>query len=365
MHDLSFVIIESVAQLRAKSLPWDALWERSEVTIPTARAELLAQWVEQFAPKTKIRVIVVQQGEKWVAALPLMSTKVRRVLSAGALCGSTWAPGGALLVDPNIDNTKIMDLLIQAIQKLPWQLMWLQNIRLDLDCWRAFREAASRANMAHDVDVEYSLGLLDTKREWEAYKATWSKKHRNKMSNCERRLAKHGETRYVMRIPIGAEEVAAVMSQALKIEDRSWKGGAGSSVVKRGENAYLLRQAKQLAEWNQMEMHFLECNGIPVAFAYACYSKGVRHLCKIGYNPEYASISPGQLLFSRILEQAHRNPECQVVNFFGHLTHAISRWNPTSHSMGRIVLAPGRTLGRLALHFYLRTHRATLDNDKM
>ena len=50
MADLRLVTIESVAELAPVADRWDDLWQASEAVLPTLRADLLALWVEQFAP---------------------------------------------------------------------------------------------------------------------------------------------------------------------------------------------------------------------------------------------------------------------------------------------------------------------------
>jgi len=74
--------ITSVDQLRSVGAMWDDLWWRSEVTLPTARAELVAQWVEQFAPNRPFHALVVETAGKWTAALPLVEARLGHVLSA-------------------------------------------------------------------------------------------------------------------------------------------------------------------------------------------------------------------------------------------------------------------------------------------
>ena len=57
-----------------------------------------------------------------------------------------------------------------------------------------------------------------------------------------------------------------------------------------------LRQSRQLAQWGQLELAFLECGEQAVAFCYGLTAKGVFHSLKIGYDPAYADCAPGQLL---------------------------------------------------------------------
>ena len=51
VNSLHTIHLTSVADLRAEAAAWDDLWQRSDVSLPLVRAELLAQWVEHFAPR--------------------------------------------------------------------------------------------------------------------------------------------------------------------------------------------------------------------------------------------------------------------------------------------------------------------------
>ncbi len=50
MNSYHPIHLTSVAALRTNAAAWDDLWQRSDVSLPLLRAELLAQWVEHFAP---------------------------------------------------------------------------------------------------------------------------------------------------------------------------------------------------------------------------------------------------------------------------------------------------------------------------
>ena len=77
------VQIDSLAGLRAAAADWDDLWWRSEVTMPTCRAELVAGWVEQFAPRADFRALVVEDQGQWVAAGPGRESIARKCRGAG------------------------------------------------------------------------------------------------------------------------------------------------------------------------------------------------------------------------------------------------------------------------------------------
>ena len=128
MNSLRTIHLTSVADLRAEAAAWDGLWQRSDVSLPLVRAELLAQWVEHFAPRADFHALVVADQSRWVAALPLVSCRVGRLIPAGGLPCNPWAPCGDLLCDAAAaDNDAAMDLLVAAAAELPWPLLWLRR----------------------------------------------------------------------------------------------------------------------------------------------------------------------------------------------------------------------------------------------
>src|SRR3972149_5293608 len=100
MSEFHLVHLTSAAALRNAATAWDDLWWRSDVTLPTVRAELLAQWLEQFGGKAEFHALAVESGGHWVAALPLVSRRIAGVIRAGSLPCNPWLPCGDLLIDP-------------------------------------------------------------------------------------------------------------------------------------------------------------------------------------------------------------------------------------------------------------------------
>ena len=142
--------IDSPVALRAVAAAWDDLWQRSDVTLPTVRAGLVAQWIECFAPRARVRGLLVweddgsrvqgpgfrEEGEKGrkgeeetplspspflpffpspfpatrhappatrlVAALALAGRRAKGVLPVGDLPSNYWSASGELLLDPAV-----------------------------------------------------------------------------------------------------------------------------------------------------------------------------------------------------------------------------------------------------------------------
>ena len=74
-------VLNSIEQLLDNASAWDRLWERSPVTLPTVRAELIAEWVTHFAPAARFHGLVVRQGAEMVAGLPIIGRRVGGMLN--------------------------------------------------------------------------------------------------------------------------------------------------------------------------------------------------------------------------------------------------------------------------------------------
>jgi CelD/BcsL family acetyltransferase involved in cellulose biosynthesis len=343
MSPLVLTCVNSVADLRRKASLWDDLWWRSEVVIPTARVELLTLWLERFAPDASFYAPVVEQDGKWIAALPLVRGRVARVFRAAYSPGFdfttvVWVHGGGLLADRDADLEGVMIGLVRGLTGL--SLVRLEDIALDSPHWRAFRDAATRAGMANSHEGEYQVGWIDIDHDWDACRIGWSRSHRQRIAKALRRLAEVGQVNFKTHNGCDPEEVEAHVRRGFEIEDRSWKGEAGGSVIRRGHLPFYLEQAKQLARWRQLELNFLELDRKPIAFLYSYKAKGVYQAFKIAFDPQYAEHSPGHILLYHTLESLYRDPECRAIDFMGPIADTAARWRPSVYRKGNLTVIP-------------------------
>jgi CelD/BcsL family acetyltransferase involved in cellulose biosynthesis len=325
---------------------WDRLWERSEVTIPTARAELVALWLEHFAPKGKARVLAVEDGGELVAALPLIGRKIGRLVSAGDVTWNYWSPNGELLVDPTADEAA-MDLLVDGLGGLPWPLLWLEMVPLEHSSWKAFLAAIKRRGLALDVHRRYEIPVVQLDGCWEDYLAGRSKNLRRSMRKDARQLEEQGDVELQLCADFTPEDVASHLRRAFEIERRSWKGRGGSTVLNvPGMFDFYCRQAERLAAWGCLRLALLCHRGEPIAFDLGWVAKGVYHSFKVSYDERYRHVAPGQLLRARLIETLFAAGDIRTIDFQGPATDALASWSNSSYPIGRIVVGLGGARSR-------------------
>jgi CelD/BcsL family acetyltransferase involved in cellulose biosynthesis len=348
---LRTIHIESLDALRAMAAAWDDLWRRSEATLPSLRADMLAQWVEQFAQPDDFHAVAIEADGRLAAAMPLVRRRIAGVIEAGAMPCNEWSASGDLLLDPS--EGRALDAMATAIRELPWPLLWLDEAMLDAPRWQALQEVFVREGMTVAKHPRWQVGRVEIDHDWPAYKANWSRKHRQKMAWSLRRLVARGKVRLTVRSQWSPDEVATAMQQCFEIEDHGWKGAAGTSMLRTpGMAEFFVRQAELAAQGDHLEVATLHCGGRPVAFCYGLSAKGVFHSVKTSYDPAYARQRPGQLLRYCLLERFFADPERKAMDFQGSMTEAHAAWLPQRYTLGRLAIAPRSFWGRLAVQAY-------------
>jgi CelD/BcsL family acetyltransferase involved in cellulose biosynthesis len=342
--------LDSVSEIRAVAAAWDDLWRRSEVALPIARAELVAQWLETVAPRATVRALAIEQDGQLVAALPLVGGQVHRLLRVGRLPANHWSWAGDLLVDPSAELEPAMELLAEAVGRLPWRLLWLEGVALESARWTAFAAAMESAGLAVAMREQFRVGDVEIDHNWAPYKATWSSNHRHQMRRMASRARKEGDLTLLVLRDVQQDQIESLLRRGFEVECRSWKGAEGTAVLKSPKIFdFYCRQARPLAKWGQLQLTYLELDGRPIAFEYGWNAKGVYCSPKVGYDEEFGRLTPGQLLRYELLQRFFTDPEQRRFDFVGPMSDATAKWTTGSYSIGRLVVSTRRRGGRALL----------------
>jgi CelD/BcsL family acetyltransferase involved in cellulose biosynthesis len=353
MANRRLIHLTNIDDLRNAASAWDDLWWRSSAVMPTLRAELLAKWLERFDPHGDFHALAVEEDGRWTAALPMVSRRLAGILPVGALTSNPWSLCGDLLLDPDADVAAAMDDILAAVGDLPWQWLWLNDAAVHSSRWREFVHACDRSGAAWAMHERHPVARIEIVHDWDFFLKNLSRSHRQATSKAIRRLKDSGELHFEMRSHLERQDVRPWLEKVFQVEDSSWKGRAGSSVLHTpGMFEFYLAQAEQLAQWGQLEIASLELDGQAIAAVYGFSAKNVYFAHKIGYDPRFAQFSPGHALFWHLLERLHADGRWQAVDCIGPLTEAISRWRPETYTIGRVAVAPRRLIGRMAMYAY-------------
>jgi CelD/BcsL family acetyltransferase involved in cellulose biosynthesis len=344
--------IQSIDALRAAAPAWNDLWQRSDCTSPLARAEPVADWLAHFAPDRRFEALVVADADHWLVALPLVERRMAGVLRAGVLPCSAWPSGATLLWDTSAtDDASVAAAVSAAAASLPWPLVFLEAAMPARASWQALHRTLRTSELPCDLRTRWHVGRLAIQHDWPSALGRLSRRHRQRMSACLRKLQRRGEVRFEVHAHLAPEQVEPLLCRAWQTEDRGWKGAAGTSVLRvPGAAKFMLAQARCLAADGRLLLAFLDCGQASVAFSYGALGKGVFHSFKIGFDPAFAALSPGHLLQYHLLKALHADPQVAAVDYIGEITAYHTRWRPEVYPFARLAFARhGSLLGRTAL----------------
>lgn len=353
MANGQLICLSQLDELRARTDAWDDLWLRSPTTSSTCRAETVACWVKRFAPGTEFRALAVERGGRLLAALPLVTRRVGRFLTAGGLPVNDWSQCGDLLLDESIDSDEALRTLAAGFSQLPWSVLWLDGVRVDTTRWRRLQQLLQAGGSAVFAEPRFKIGWLELPTTRAEIQKKWSKAFRKSLKRTASRLTERGRYELKMFTNIGDDEVEPLFARALDVEQRSWKARQRTSIQESDGIAELyLRKFRSLAARRELVFAFLELDGQAISFEIGWLSKSVYHSFKIGYDERFATCGPGQLTMYLLIEQLVDRGHCRAVDCVGPLSDSIAHFRPASYVLGRMLIADRHVTGRALLSLY-------------
>ncbi len=335
--DFDCQLLESIGDLRRVAPAWDGLWQRSHCANPSARAEPLAQWIEHFAPRTPLRIVVVRRHGEPLAALPLLG-RGPRPLRVGFVPGNDWSSAGALLVDSAEEQQAVLDCLVRGLRRFAWPLLRLDAALPENPGWRNFGVALQRSGIVALTRPRCRVDQIDVGGDWSSYLAG---RTYNQRRQIRRLVARAGaDTKLLVLEQFAPDELTRWLRQGFAIEDQGWKGRAGTSVLKNPSIFdFYLRQARHFAETGALRLVFLEHQGRSIAFEYGWQAKGVYSPLKVAYDETVHRLSPGQLLRALLVERFCADPVMRQVDFLGPSSRATRDFSTGDYPVARMLVA--------------------------
>lgn len=354
MRRYDYRILEGTGGLLAVASAWNELWQQSDARQPTVRVEGICAWLDAFGDGRQFKAVCVEEAGRLVAALPLLDAAKTRRLTPARLPTNCWANAGDLLLGPDADPAAAMERLADGVAAAGMQVLMLEEIGLDRPSWQTFAAEIERRGGSFYCRGRSRVGVVDILHDWDRYQQSWSGNHRSAVRRSYKKLCQAGEVR-TERFSSIDDPLEELLLTAFEIEDRSWKGEAGTSVLQTpGMFEYIVAEAQQMARAGHLDLWLLYLDDQPLAFEYCHTAKGVCFSHKIGYDAEYARFGPGRLLRFLQMETLHADPTCRQFDMLGNLCSAKAKWATSTYDVANCLAAIDGPAARLAVSSYGR-----------
>ncbi|MDC1287253.1 GNAT family N-acetyltransferase [Gammaproteobacteria bacterium] len=275
----------------------------------------------------------------------------------GRLPCNDWAASGDLLLDEICDAEMVLDTLVAGVAMLPWRVLVFERVALGESRWIAFRSALCREGYSTTEVRQHQVAQVQVGDDWDSYEASRKSRHRQRRRRNAKMLERSGRADFRVFAKLPRNEIEQLMQRGFQVEDRSWKGRAETSAIKNPEvYRYYVKEAQKLGDWDQLELAFLEHEGVPISFYCGWNARGVRYSVKLGYDQAFAKFGPGQQQCMLILQRAHQDPDCKLYDFYGPLMAWNESWATDTVEVSRLIVTPRRGFEKVLSDLYTILH---------
>lgn len=282
---------------------WEALYGDLLEENPFFSPGALAPALKAFA-STGVRLACVWSGDALIALTPVV--KKRFYARLPAAYWATWTHPhcyyGAPLIRKGQEAAafaRLYDLLCEGEEGRSF----LRLARIDRDgpVMRAALDAAQQDRRLGYEAGALARAMLASGASAEATLAVHvRKKKRKELARLKNRLEEQGAL--ALRLLSPADDLHQWTEDFLDLEDKGWKGKAGTSLRSNEKDAAWFRETLKAMDKKGMDraarLHFLrlDFNGRAIAMLTTLISGGAAYSLKICHDPDYAKFSPGVMI---------------------------------------------------------------------
>lgn len=292
--------------------------------------EYLCAWWKHLAGSAALRVILVRDGEKIIAAAPMMirwGTLLRWPVRRLEFVGAGWGYGAFILTERKKESLKHIMSVVRKLRG--WDIMSLGRFIPDPEIDASEIAASTPPEFASHECVPGGVPYIPLRGCWNDYLAERSASFRRNLRNRTRKLNKLGSVRFqrVRRFG-GGVEMPAVMSSLRMIADRSWKAGEKTAISSDlNVFGYYAEVAERLNDLGSLDVSLLWLNERPIAYIFGATYKKYFLEIDIAFDSELAKVAPGVYLRNCLLQELFEQ-NYEVYDFVAYFDY---KRNLTSH----------------------------------
>jgi CelD/BcsL family acetyltransferase involved in cellulose biosynthesis len=284
---------------------WDAL-VRETRDEPFYRHEFIRTWVDNFAPRARLRMLLARDGGGELrAALPLLEERGRMMGAPVRRLISTSNDHSCRFDLPARDGEAAGRVFFEHLTvDKSWDMLCLTDVPEEGNAWHLFR-AAERAGYPVQAWESLRSPYITLPATAEGMQARLPSKFRANLRRRRRKLEEKG--RVTVERVTGGLELQGRLEEGYALERSGWKGAGGTAISQSLKTwGFYSELARTATYGGYLSLYFMRVDGEPVAFQYGFAYGDKYYLLKPAYSEAYAECSPGQLLMDEVLQDCIR-----------------------------------------------------------
>lgn len=297
--------VTKTERFAALASAWDDLCDASDAG-PFSQHAWILTFLETTSEPLDLRILLVWQGDRLVAALPLaqrrqtLSTRLRLKARMLTMAHGDKVGFHEVLMRPGAEAA--MDLLVEGLGTSGPALSDLSPLR-NTDAVQALMAALDRAGLWHACRAEFHSAVATVDGDLEGWLSGFKRKRRQAIRRNFRAVESADMDLQIARWPDA--EGFRILGQAQDVSRSSWKEDRGTSVGSTpDQRAFYRLLFERLAPMGRMQVSLLTQNGHPVASAQTVIHKGRFYGISADYAKTAAGGSAGRIICELGIRQA-------------------------------------------------------------
>jgi len=122
--------------------------------------------------------------------------------------------------------------LVDGLENESWSLIKFEDVAIESTRWQSFSRALKTKGHLIRESSACPIAVTDVLQDWSAYQASWSGNHRSAVKKGIKRLNELGDIEIERFHQHHVGDLNRVLTECFELENRTWKGEAGTSVLK-------------------------------------------------------------------------------------------------------------------------------------
>jgi CelD/BcsL family acetyltransferase involved in cellulose biosynthesis len=265
-------------------------------------AWMLAWWRHLASPGARLALIAVRDGGDVVAVAPFFAVRRQGTVVYRLLAARNGAPTQPL-AEAGMErraSEEIARCLKDAT--LRPNAIVLDGVPAASGWTSALSSAWGCGPARHFHDRTRPLTVLSLReRSYRDWMSARTAKFRKGLGRLRRRLEEQGA---VFRMTASSDDIHSDIEMFLRLHEGRWDSRGGSAVVRSGTGAMLREVAEELVPQGRFRLWSIELNGETVAAEIFVNAGGTSSDWLGGFDPRFATYSPGMLVMLAGIEHA-------------------------------------------------------------
>ena len=337
---MQFEIISKIQEMPSYESGWNQLVSESTFDSIFATYEWFSSWIRYYGISNSLKILIAHENNRLCGILPLYADRKKlygsEYITLRSL--SNWHSSKFNFIVTRERAAEIMRLSLNYLtESMRWDCMQMEYVPEEAHSISMLKDLEKKSYYRIILEDRMKSPYIELNGTWEEYLQMRGKKLRRNLDYFEKRITKEGK-KEVSTIENG-DDLDEHLREALKIEKSSWKGEEGTAIANSDvDTNFYTALARNMSEKDHFVLHFLVVSGEKIAFCYGLKYKNRFNALKIGYDPQYAQLSPGRVLLKKIVQNLYQDSRYDIFDFLGANDEWKTKWTDKSQQMYRMTL---------------------------